>query len=34
MKTKSRFLPPNTRKVGHHPYIYLPVSMTKWRRWA
>jgi hypothetical protein len=29
MKTKSRFLPPKTRKVGHHPYIYLPVSMTK-----
>jgi hypothetical protein len=27
MKTKSRFLPPKTRKVGHHPYIYLPPSL-------
>jgi hypothetical protein len=29
MKTKSRLLPLKTRKVGHHPYIYLPVLMTK-----
>jgi hypothetical protein len=29
MKTKSRRLPLKTRKVGHHPYIYLPVFMTK-----
>jgi hypothetical protein len=29
-----RLLPPKTRKVGYHPYIYLPDLMTKWRRGA
>jgi hypothetical protein len=24
-----RLFPPKTRKVGNHPYIYLPDLMTK-----
>jgi hypothetical protein len=34
MKTESVDPCPKRQAVGHHPYLYLQVLMTKWRRRA